>query len=183
LKKSFKTPRGRVVFDGGGIDPDIKTETPYQHAFIQLLVEDGFIFDFATYYVSNHKTAPDPRKFGLANEDYQLFVSWMKDKDYSYTSELESKLDELDLEAKKERYYSELKTNIEQIKSKVGDNRRQGLMLHKDRIKMLLEEEIVSRFHLDKGRIESQFKYDEDVKTAIKVLGDHTEYLKTLNIQ
>ncbi len=54
-------------------------------------------------------------------------------------------------------------------------------MLYKDEIKMLLEEEIVSRFHYEKGGIEASFKYDNDVKKAIEILHDQAQYKKILN--
>jgi carboxyl-terminal processing protease len=56
-------------------------------------------------------------------------------------------------------------------------------MLHKDQIKMLLEEEIVSRFHLERGSIEAGFKYDTEVKKAVDLLHDSKQYKKILNIQ
>ena len=56
-------------------------------------------------------------------------------------------------------------------------------MLHKDQIKRLLEEEIVARHHLDRGRIEAAFKYDPDVKKAIEVLHNEAEYRKLLHLE
>ena len=48
---------------------------------------------------------------------------------------------------------------------------------------MLLEEDIVSRYHLEKGSVESGFKYDKDVKVAADVLRNTAQYKKLLNVQ
>lgn len=183
LKRSFKTANGRTVYDGGGIDPDIKTTTTEPHALTQVLFEKGLIFDYVTEYVNKHPEAVDARTFAMTDADYQDFVNWMKNKNYSYKSFLEYGLQQLSEEAKKEKNYAELKAQLDQIQTKISDNKKNELILYKDQIKMLLEEEVVSRFHLERGGIENGFKYDEDVKKAIDVLHNAPQYKKILNIQ
>ena len=183
LKKSFRTTNGRTVYDGGGIDPDIKTETPEAHVLTQVLFEKGFLFDFAAEYAFKHTEVADARTFTLSNEEYQQFITWMKDKNYSYKSYLEYQLQQLSEEAKKEKYYAELKSQLDQISARIAESKKNELILYKDEIRMLLEEEIVSHYHLEKGSIESRFKYDNDVKKATAVLHDSTYYKKLLNIQ
>ncbi len=183
LKGTFKTTHGRTVYDGGGIDPDIKIEGLDAHALTQVLFEKGFIFDFVTEYVHKNPKAIDAREFSLTDDQYQQFVTWMKGKDYSYKSYLEYGIQQLIEESKKEKYYDGLKVQLDQINSRLIESKKNELMLYKDQIKRLLEEEIVARQHLDKGRIESAFKHDLDVKKAVEVLHNNTQYKKVLNIQ
>ena len=181
LKRSFKTSNGRTVYDGGGIEPDIKTSAQEAHFLTQVLFEKGYIFDFVTTYVAKHPRIPDTKTFSLTNEDYQEFVLWMKGKDYSYKSFVEQEFQQFAVIAKKERYYNDLKLQLDQIEAKINDSKKNELNLYKDQIKMLLEEDIVSRYHLEKGGIESGFKYDEDIKKATAVLSDPSQYKKILN--
>jgi carboxyl-terminal processing protease len=183
LKKTFKTTNGRTVYDGGGIDPDIKTQNAESHMLTQVLFEKGYLFDFATQYVGKHPDPVDPRSFSLNNEEYEQFLSWMKTKNYSYKSYMEYQLQQFTEEAKKEKYYSELKSQLELVSARIAESKKNELVIHKDEIKMLLEEDIVSRYHLEKGSVESGFKYDKDIKTATEVLRDNTRYKKLLNIQ
>jgi carboxyl-terminal processing protease len=182
LKREFKTTNGRIVYDGGGIDPDVKTEPLEAHPLTQVLFEKGFLFDFATQYTSKHAESIDARNFTLTDEDYNQFVNFMKDKDYSYKSFLEYELDQFVDRAKKEKFYDELKTQLDQINTRIADSKKNELLKNKDQIKMLLEEEIVARYHLEKGSIEAGFKYDHDVKKAIEVLHNNAQYKKILNI-
>ncbi len=183
LKKSFKTTNGRVVYDGGGIDPDIKTQNPEAHMLTQVLFEKGFLFDFATQYVQKHPEPVNPKTFTLSNDDYQDFLNWMKTKNYSYKSYMEYQLQQFTEEAKKEKYYSELKGQLDLVSARIAESKKNELALHKDEIKMLLEEDIVSRYHLEKGSVESGFKYDKDIKLAAEILRNPSQYKKILNIQ
>jgi len=182
IKRVFKTTNGRTVYDGGGIDPDIKTETKEAHTLTQVLFEKGYLFDFAAQYVHNNPETVDPRNYTLSDEVYQRFVTWMKDKNYAYRSYLEYQLQQFSVEAKKEKYYGELKSQLDQIQSRIADSKKNELMLYKDEIKMLLEEEIVSHYHLEKGGIEAGFKYDNDIKKATDLLHSSEQYRKLLNI-
>ena len=183
LKKPFKTTTGRVVYDGGGIDPDIKTQNQEAHMLTQVLFEKGFIFDYATQYAYKHPEPVDSRNFTLSDEEYHQFLNWMKTKNYSYKSYMEYQLQQFTEEAKKEKYFFDLKSSLDLVSARIAESKKNELVLHKEEIKMLLEEDIVSRYHLEKGSVESGFKYDKDVKVAADVLRNTAQYKKLLNVQ
>lgn len=183
LKKEFKTSKGRTVFDGGGIDPDINIMESETAAITQALFVNGYLFDFATLYASQHPSVPPATEFTLTDQEYQEFVNWMKNNPYNYRSELEKRLALFTNEAKKERYYADLKIQLDQIGTKLADSRKNDLMSFKDQIKLLLEQDIASRYYLEKGAVEVAFKYDQDVKKSIDILNNSNQYKKILNIQ
>ncbi len=180
LKREFKTFNGRIVYDGGGIDPDVKLQPTEAHAITQKLYQDGFIFDYATLYAFNHPTIAQPRNFSLSNEEYQQFTVWMKGKNYAYTSYLDLQLKELNMEAEREKYYTELKPQLELIKTKIEENKKTELTLYKDQIRKVLEEDIIGRYYLEKGSVEAGFKYDHELKKATEVLLNQAQYTKIL---
>jgi carboxyl-terminal processing protease len=183
LKKAFKTTNGRTVYDGGGIDPDVKLQALEAYPLTQVLFEKGFIFDFVTEYVYKHPEMIDARNFTLKDDEYQQFIIWMKDKNYAYKSYLELGLSQFSDQARNEKYYADLKPQIDQIQARIAESKKNELTLYKDQIKMLIEEEIVSRFHLEKGSIETGFKYDQEIKKAVEVLHNVPQYKKILNVQ
>lgn len=183
LKRAFKTSNGRTVYDGGGIDPDVKIPPNETHLLTQILFEKGFLFDFATYYTLKHPDAMNSRDFTLSDEGYQEFLHWMKDKNYTYKSYMEYELEQFVAEAKKEKYFTDLKTQIDQINQRIADSKKNELVMYKDEIKVLLEEEIVGRQFLEKGSIEVGFKYDQDIRKAIDMLHNPQQYKKILNAQ
>ncbi len=182
LKKPFKTTHGRTVYDGGGIDPDISVAMQEASAIAQVLYTNGYIFDFGTMYASKHPTIAEARNFSLSDADYAEFVSWMKTKEYNYRSPMELRLSQLSEEAKAERFYTDLKPQIEQIQSRLADSRKNDLVTYKDQIKQLLEEDIVARYYMERGQAEVSFRQDKEIKVCIDLLNNPSQYKKALNL-
>ena len=81
LKVAFKTlNKGRTVYDGGGIDPDLQLPKPEDSKLVDALVSKDYIFDFATTYTILHSTIDDPAKFHLTDKDFDDFVAFVKPK-------------------------------------------------------------------------------------------------------
>ncbi len=183
IKKEFRTTRGRKVYDGGGIDPDVKVEAQEAATITQVIYGKGFVFDYATLYAFNHPTLPEAKNFSLTDQEYQDFVSWMKTKSYTFESPIETELVELTEEAKREKFYDDLKPQLDQIKTRLAETRKNDLIHYKDQIKQLLEKEIVSRYYFERGSVETGFKYDQEVKAANEVLHNQPDYKRILKIQ
>lgn len=182
VKRPFKTQNGRTVYDGGGIEPDVTMEHTMPHPLTRTLFERGYLFDFSTQYAYGLKQTPDPKNFSLSPDEYQQFVTWMKGKDYEYVSSLDEQIKRISEEARQEYYYADLKSQLDAIQGKLETSKKNELMLFKDQIKLLLEQDIISRFHLERGTIEAGFKTDNDIKKAIDVLSNQAEYRKILNM-
>jgi carboxyl-terminal processing protease len=182
LKQEFRTTHGRKVYDGGGIDPDLAIPVTEDATITKVVYLNGFIFDYATEYAHQHPTLSEPKTFALTDKEYADFVAWMKTKDYSFQSPIEAELQELIAEATKEKSYSDLKNNIEQIQTKLKDLRKNELVNHKEAIKTLLEREIASRYYFERGAVETTFKNDKEIKAAIDLLHNQAEYKHILKI-
>lgn len=182
LKQQFKTTNGRIVYDGGGIDPDIEVDSEEVASLTKMLYTNGSIFDYATLYASQHPTIQPAREFKLTDKDYEDFVSWVKSKQYNYRSPVEIELSTLREQAKSERYYNELSPQIEQIAERLKESRKKDLYIFKDQIKLLLEQDIASRYYLEKGVTEVEFKSDANIKKSMEVLNTPEEYKKLLNL-
>lgn len=183
LKQSFKTTHGRTVYDGGGIDPDVLTQSAEASAVTQTLYSEGFLFDYATEYYVKHPSIPAAKDFSMTDAEYNDFVSWMKTKKYSYQSPVEVQLNLLMEEARRERAISELKPQLDKLKALVADYRKNDLNNFKDQIRGLLEEDIAAHYYLERGATEVSFKSDQDIKRSIEALNDVAGYKKILNLQ
>lgn len=172
LIHEFKTKDGRSVYDGSGIYPDVYIKPEHFADITQALVSKLLIFDYATQYRNTHPAIGDPEKFSLSDADYADFVKFLADKNYTYTSASEKLLDELKTEAGKEKQFGEIQGEYDALKAKMEATKRNALQLHKDEIKQVLENEIVSRYDFEKGRYEVNFKYDTELAEAAKVMQD-----------
>ena len=153
LKTAFKTAGGRTVYDGGGIDPDIILDAPKYSNIAKSLVEKNFIFDFATLYHQQHSTIADAKTFRLSDADWNAFVDFLKGKDYDYSTKTEDALKQLQKSAEGEKYFESIQSDYDLIKNKIHHDKDQDIQTNKDEIKKILEQEIVSRYYYQNGRI------------------------------
>lgn len=180
LKTAYKTSKGRLVYDGGGIDPDVLTEKKELSPIAASLVSKGLLFDYANQFHYKNKEISQPKKFELDNADYEEFISWLSDKDYDYTTKVEKTISELVEYAKTEKYFDDIEGQINALERRVHHNKESDLFKFKIQVKELLEEEIVSRYHLQEGLIEVSFRYDKEVNEALKLFEDDKRYNQIL---
>lgn len=183
LKTEFKTSKGRLVYDGGGIEPDVEVKIPTYGDITATLVINNYIFDYATQYRANHETIPNAKDFHLSDKEFERFVQYLKGKDYSYQTETEELLEDLEETAKEEKYLEAVQEDIEELKLKVKRDKEEDLFKYREEIKELLEQEIVTRYYYQKGRIEASFSRDEEIKKAMEILKDKDKYNQILVIQ
>lgn len=183
LKVAFKTRNGRVVYDGGGVEPDVVTELPSRSPIVTSLNAKGLIFDYALKYRAEHPTIKPAKEFELSDSDYQNFVTWLKDKEYDYTTQVEKDLSELEASAKKEKYFDAIQEQFKALKTKLTHSKDADLANFKKEIKHILEREIVSHYYLQKGEREFVFRNDPEVKTALDLFKDSSRYTKILQGQ
>jgi carboxyl-terminal processing protease len=181
LRVAFKTKNGRLVYDGGGISPDVEVTKKTLAPITASLINKSLLFDYATIYSFNHKKIAAAKDFALTDAEYQEFLTWLKDKEYDYITKVENNLQELTNNSKKEKYYDDIKVQIESLKKQIGHNKEKDLLTFKDEIRETLEEEIVSRYYLQKGTVEASFDDDEDVMAAVQILNDPTKLNKILS--
>jgi len=177
----FKTRDGRSVYDGSGIYPDIFIKPDHFANITQALVSKLLVFDYATLYRNTHNNIPDVRSFHLTDADFNDFVKYLSNKNYTYTSAAEKLMNNLKTEAIKEKGFDALKPQYDALQAKMTETKKNDLQQNKDEIKQVLENEIVSRYYYEKGRYETNFKYDKDVAQAIKTMRDKGQLAAILN--
>jgi len=177
LITEFKTINSkRSVFDGKGIAPDIKIKPNLLSDISASLLLKSLFFGFATEYRLKHDTIVNAKEFSLSDKDYEDFILYLADKDYEYTTESEDLLIELEKAAKEDKYFDDVKAEYEALKNKLNHNKEGDLYTFKDEIKLILENEIVTRYHYQKGQIEASLQHDIVLKEAIKTLKDKELY-------
>lgn len=176
LKRAFTTKNGRVVYDGGGVQPDIEVERPVLSSIANSLIAKGLIYEFANKYQFEHPTIKPAKEFLLTDAEYQTFVSWLANKDYAYTTQVERELNDLEASAKKEKYYDAVKESLKSLRNNINNNKAADLMNFKNEIKTLLEQEIVLHYYLQKGVREYTFARDPEIEQALKLFKDMPRY-------
>lgn len=182
LKKEFATSRGRKVYDGGGIEPDIAIRAEGLPPVVFALIDGGFLFDFATEYTLRHTTILPASQFQLRPAEYQEFVKWLTGKDFRYTSPLETALDALEREAAREKYLTEITPQIHAVRKNLEEGRLKDVWTYQEQITAFLETEIAARYYLEKGVTEVGFYRDQELKKAVAILADLRQYRQILRM-
>ncbi|WP_338766091.1 S41 family peptidase [Bernardetia sp. ABR2-2B] len=183
LRMPFKTAAGRVVYDGGGVKPDIAIEHDFYAPVTQTLVLKGLLSDYANKYYFENKTIAEAKEFNLTTAEYDAFIKWLSTQEYDYTTKVEKMVKHLEETAQKEESYEALKPQIDEFKKSIAHNKDKDLRTHKAEIIELLEQEIAKRYYLERGQMEATFDDDLDLKAAIEVLNDEARYKKILSAQ
>ncbi len=160
LLKKFKTRNGRVVMDGRGIDPDMKVADEELGKIIRPLFEEALFFTFANEYTLSHPTIPSAKTFHLTDAEYAAFVALCSQKKLDYKTDTELALEELKKTAQRESYLQDALKDYEALAAKLVPDSKGDLIKFKKQIKMILENEIISRYYFDNGRVEATLAED-----------------------
>ncbi len=182
LKREFKTKAGRKVYDGAGLDPDV---TVKQEEFSSLLVElvnEGYIFEYASKYCGENPPPPASLKdFKISEVEYKKFTEWVKEQRFIHTSEVEKKANELFASAKSEKFYDAIKAPLTELQNKITQNRASDWSRYRPEITSILEEQIGFHYRLTAGQIEVSLPHDKEIAEAKKILADPAYYKKILS--
>lgn len=181
LKAEFKTKNGRIVYDGGGLDPDVKVDNDYLGTITSELMDAGLIFEFASLYSNQNSKPSDLSTFRLSDKEYDTFISWLKSQHFTYTTSLEKNTEQLIETAKNERMFADLEIYLDGLQNRIEANKASDYLRFKSEIKSLLEEQIAFHYDLEDGRAKVSLPRDEDVAAARKVLDDSAAYKKIIH--
>ncbi|MBD78813.1 MAG: peptidase S41 [Crocinitomicaceae bacterium] len=176
LLKPFYTKNKRPVLEGHGIRPDVQVDLPEGAHVTISLIQNNHIFDYATKYFYSHDSIINPKEFRLTDAEYEDFIKFLDGKDYDYETNSQKLLSRLKKASKEEKYYEKLEDSFTAMDQKLANNKRNDLDLHKEEIKSILENEIVSRYYFQSGRVENQLAKDKRLLKAVELLNDSKEY-------
>ncbi|MDY0197055.1 MAG: S41 family peptidase [Tenuifilaceae bacterium] len=170
LISKFETKNGRAVYDGGGIAPDIEQSVTFFSRLSASLYAQNMLFNFATQFRNTHSKIAPPAKFELTEDDFSGFISFLDSVGFEYESQTSILLKELKESAKTENYYTASQSLFDSLEVAIERKGFAEFDLYKEEIAKLIEEEIVGRYYLQKGKAEYSLNKDEVIEKCIEVL-------------
>lgn len=181
LISEYRTKNGRLVYDGGGISPDIEIIKDNLSQLTIELFTDFMFFDFSTRYYLTHDSLLPPGDFELTDSIYLDFIAFVKEQNFSYKTKTDQALRTLVKTAKNEKYYQFSENEFTALSKKLSRDLEQDINAFNKEIKILLEESIVGRYYYRSGMIQSSLPYDKQIKKACELLKDKNKYTAILN--
>lgn len=176
LGKAFHTANGRVVYEGHGIQPDVKIEPTMASTITMNLYAKNLFFKYANKYYREHKSIKSAKDFQISDTEYEDFMQFVKDEGFTFTSQSEKEIKELELVAKLEGYLEDIQPMLDEAKAKIEVEKTKDLLDNRSEIEEMLEAEIVSRYYYQKGRIIATLDDDPELAKAFEVILNQEEY-------
>jgi len=172
---AFKTKKGRIVYDGGGVDPDIKVNKSKLSNISKALIREQVIFNFCTdYYYKNPITSI--ADFSFSNTDYENFKKYVATSDFKYQTNTEKILSSLEKQAVKDDI--PLDTDIKQLKNSISTAKTVALTKNQAELTKLITDKLVTRYFYKEGLYNYQLTHHEDIKKGIEIL--NSDQYKTI---
>lgn len=178
---AFKTRKGRTVYDGGGIQPDIELEVTKNSSIAEALQKNDGIFNYATvYYYKNPNLGKQIPSFSEA--DFLDFKQFLKAQNFSFDTETDLALkNTLDV-AKKEKIEEGIKQEYQQLVVALQKSEENALNKNQNEIKNLILEEIIKRYQYQEGLYQYYLKNNLEITKAASVLSNSSEYKSILKM-
>lgn len=178
---AFKTKKGRKVYDGGGILPDVVLENTKTSAIAEALQKNDGIFNYVTYYYYKNPTLGDKIPT-ITDADLIDFKSFLKREKISFDTETELALKNTLEKAKKENVDSAIAREYQQLLSALEKSEESLIDKNQKEIKNLILDEIIKRYQYKEGLYQYYIKSNFEIKKSIEVLNDKTQYNSILKI-
>lgn len=176
----FKTRNGRSVFDGGGIEPDLKLISAEPSAISKAIIDNDYIFDYATkYYYENSIT--DLNSFDFTNANFEDFKSYLESNNFAFETKTEKALNRVGQVAFEEGIIKDLSRDYSALKARLDALKNEAVEMNKEQLMGLLEDEIIKRYFYREGLYEYYLNNNEEIKKASEILGNPNMYRGYLN--
>jgi carboxyl-terminal processing protease len=178
---AFKTRKGRTVYDGGGIQPDIELEETKTSPITDALLKNDGIFNYATYYYYKNPNLGSQIP-NFSDADFQDFKQFLKAQKFAFDTETELALKNTLAVAKKEKVDESINSEYQQLLTALQKSEENLLDKNKTEIKNLIIDEIIKRYQYQEGLYQYYTKNNPEIKKATSVLNTSSEYKSILKM-
>jgi carboxyl-terminal processing protease len=181
LKSLFYTRGGRMVYDGGGIEPDLSPSTVQFKPLISSLFQNFIFFDFANEFALTHDSIPPPDQFVITPETYAGFIEFALSNYPKWNDEARVRIKALRntlkeqgrMDTDKEKLLAGLENSLyADIEKEIAEARSE--------IEYILRIEIISRYYYQSGKINALIVSEEEIQEAARILEDSETYRQVL---
>lgn len=168
LTREFKTSKGRIVRDGGGITPDIEIPFKNYSRLVYALVLGGVIDQYVIDYARRHDSIPPVDQFHFTDEDFEDFIRFAKTQEFDYRSSAKTLYDQMKKELEKDGLAESMSTELEALEKALEMDKERFIRLKKDEIIPFIEEELATRYWFQEAGVKVHLRYDDQLKTALE---------------
>ncbi len=178
---AFQTKKGRTVYDGGGIMPDVEMAESKTSAITDALVKNDGIFNFVTDYYYKNPNLGDKIPT-ISDADYSNFKAFLKKTKFNFNTESELALKKTLELAKKEKIDENIAVEYQNLMTAIEKSEEKLLDKNQSEIKKLILDEIIKRYQYKEGLYQYYTKNNAEIKKATLLLADQNQYKSILKM-
>lgn len=176
---AFKTRKGRTVYDGGGILPDVVLEESKQSTIADALQRNDAIFNFITdYYYKNPNPGGAIPK--ITDADFNDFKKHLDKEGFEFDTETEKALKATYEVAVKEKIDESIAAEYNQLIAALRKSEEKELNQHKEEIKNLMQDELIKRYYYKEGLYKYYTTSNPEIIKSTALLNNPAQYKKIL---
>lgn len=175
LRREFKTERGRIVFDGAGIEPDVSTGTETEAEVVQALKRRSAFFAFANHYRESGAVVNE--SFTITEAILSDFRTWLEEQDFEFETEAEKELTNARRAFESADYSIDA---LDVVDQRLQSEKQIEVERRSDQIKPYLYKEILSRYLDDESFTRTITNADQAVLSSIALASDSDRFLQIL---
>jgi len=180
LISAFKTRKGRTVYDGGGITPDVNVESRIFNQISGDLYAQNYIFRFVNDFVLKHDSIAPIDQFQVTDSLFDAFKTFVSLKSFDYKTETESLLTRIESSSTRESYHTAIGDQLDVIKELIKEEKKKDIDKHRSEIEEMIKVEIITRYYFQKGKIKAALQNDPEIREAIGLLENKNQYYSVL---
>lgn len=182
LTNEFRTSRGRIVRDGGGITPDIEYKEKDGNRLLYNIIADFWAFDFANRFAASHPEIAPADSFEISEEIFTDFKTSIDPGKFKYDRQCETGLEYLREAAKTEGYMNDsVAAQFDILAGMLKHDLNRDLEFNRKDIIKILDTEITSRYYSDADMTRRAIRDDSTLTVAEEVLLDTARYKSLLS--
>jgi carboxyl-terminal processing protease len=178
--KTFKTKKGRSVFDGGGVQPDVEIAQSKQSPITKAIEAENLIFNFSVDYFYKN-TVSDLKGFKLTDNDFNAFKSYLKKNGFNFETKTEKAFNEALTVAENEELNTAINSEYAQLISALDSYKTASIDKNKAKLSALLTDEIVKRYFYSEGLYDYYTANNPEINKALDLLNNPSQYQDILN--
>nr|WP_321243321.1 S41 family peptidase [uncultured Psychroserpens sp.] len=177
---AFKTKKGRTVYDGGGVQPDLELDETKLSPITKAILDENLIFKYGTdYYYNNSVT--DLKDFKLTDADFKNFKNFLKANNFNFETKTEKAFANALSVAKEEQLNTEIDTNYSDLISSLNNYKNKAIDGNKTQLLSLLSDEIVKRYFYREGLYTYYIANNFEIQKGVEILKNPSNYLGYLD--
>ena len=175
---AFKTKGGRIVYDGGGVLPDVEIANMKKSATSLSIANSDAVFEFANVLYYRNPNAKNVTN--ISEADFSEFKAFLKKEKVEINSNSDKSLKNLLEAAKKDKIDADIQIEIKQLEAAIEKTKDKELDKNAAEIKRLLLQELLLRYGYRTAFYDYVSSNYSDVLKAQQILNNPSEYKQIL---